>query len=364
MDMIPVTRSCMPPFEEYVEEIRPLWENRWLTNMGEKHRALEAKLGAYLGCGMNLRLFTNGHTALEAMLRAFAFPEGAEVITTPYTFASTTNAIIRCGLVPVFCDVRESDLTMDPALVEPLITEKTVAILPVHVYGNIADADALGEIAQKHGLKLLFDAAHAFGVKLKTGNVGTLGDASMFSFHATKVFHTIEGGCVTFKDPALGVLLDAEKNFGLAGKKDTYETVGGNAKMNEFAAAMGLCNLRHLDEQIASRKKAAARYRELLAGKPGVMLISCRTDAESNEIYFPILLPSEAERDALAEKLLAANVMARKYFYPATNEMPRVAERFDAGYTPVAASAARRVLTLPLYPELTTEQVEYICGLI
>lgn len=364
MDMIPVTRSCMPPFEEYVEEIRSLWDNRWLTNMGEKHRALEEKLGAYLDCGTNLRLFTTGHSALEAMLRAFRFPAGAEVITTPYTFASTTNAIVRCGLVPVFCDVRESDLTMDPALVEPLITEKTVAILPVHVYGNIADADALGAVAKKHGLKLLFDAAHAFGAKLENGNVGTLGDASMFSFHATKVFHTIEGGCVTFKDPALGPLLDAEKNFGLAGKKDTYESVGGNAKMNEFAAAMGLCNLRHLDEQIALRKKAAARYRERLSGKPGITLISCRADVDSNEIYFPMLLESEAERDALADKLLENGVMARKYFYPATNEMPCIAERFASGTTPVAASAARRVLTLPLYPDLTLEQVDTICGLI
>ena len=252
---INVTRSSMPGFEEYCEEIRALWDSRWLTNMGSKHQQLEKDLKAYLNVP-NVTLYTNGHLALEMILAAFAFPKGAEVITTPFTFASTTHAIVRSGLTPVFCDVNPVDYTMDAAKIESHITEKTAAILPVHVYGNLCDVDAIADIAKKHNLKVIYDAAHAFGVTRDGVSAANFGDASMFSFHATKVFHTIEGGAVTYQDERLQKPLNEWKNFGIR-DAETVAYPGGNAKMNEFAAAMGICNLRHLDGEIAKRKMAA-----------------------------------------------------------------------------------------------------------
>lgn len=361
---IPVTRSAMPSFEEYVEEIRPLWDSRWLTNMGAKHRELEAKLCDLLD-SPHVSLFTNGHLALECALRALQLPEGSEVITTPFTFASTTNAIVRCGLTPVFCDVKASDCTMDPEKVEALITERTSAILPVHVYGNLCDVDALQQIATKHGLKLVYDAAHAFGARYHGKSIASYGDISMFSFHATKVFHTIEGGCVCYHDEALRRRLDGEKNFGLMGIADTYESVGGNAKMNEFQAAMGICNLRGLSEAIAARKCVVERYRMHLEGVKGIRLLDIQPDVESNYAYFPVIFDGYyMDRDAVMDKLAENNIFSRKYFYPPTNEMQSLAGRFDPGYTPIAAHLSERVLTMPLYPELALEDVDRICGII
>ena len=248
-----VTRSSMPPMEEYFEEVAPLWESHWLTNMGVEHKKLEADLKERLGIN-NLALFTNGHNALECILEAMALPTGGEVITTPFTFASTTHAIVRKGLTPVFADVNPVNLTLDPESIERLITPRTCAIVPVHVYGNLCDVDVIQEIADRHGLKVIYDAAHAFGVERvnedgSSDSAAAFGDASMFSFHATKVFNTIEGGCVCFKDEDLYPLLNQWKNFGITGPEDV-EYVGGNAKMNEFCAAMGVCNLRHLDAEI------------------------------------------------------------------------------------------------------------------
>ena len=200
-EKILVTRSSMPPFEEYCEEIRKLWDSHWLTNMGVEHKKLQAELESFLGCP-HVVLFTNGHLALENVIAAMQFPRGGEVITTPFTFASTTHAIVRNGLIPVFCDVDPETYTIDPAKIEELITEKTVAILPVHVYGNLCDVDRIGAIADKHGLKVIYDAAHAFAVKYRGISAANFGDASMFSFHATKVFNTIEGGAVCFRDSA------------------------------------------------------------------------------------------------------------------------------------------------------------------
>jgi len=363
-DPIPVTRSAMPSFEEYVEEIRSLWESRWLTNMGEKHRSLEAQL-----CGLldspHVSLFSNGHLALESVLRAMKLPEGSEVITTPFTFASTTNAIIRCGLIPVFCDVRPEDCTIDAGKIESLITERTSAMLPVHVYGNLCDVDALQCIAEKHSLKLIYDAAHAFGVRYHGKSAAAYGDASMFSFHATKVFHTVEGGCVCFKDDTLARRLNGEKNFGLMGIPDTYESVGGNAKMSEFHAAMGLCNLRHLDEAISHRKSVVERYRKNLHGVEGIRLLDVQNDVESNYAYFPVIFDGyRLERDQVMEKLAKNNIFSRKYFYPPTNEMDSLKGRFDCGVTPVATYLSARVLTMPLYPELSLDDVDRICAII
>lgn len=246
-EQIPVTRSSLPPFDEYVDEIRDLWESRWLTNNGAKLRQLERELRDYLGAP-HLSLFSNGHLALEAAIQAFDVR--GEVITTPLTFASTTHAIVRSGLKPVFCDVDPNDGTIDVGMLESLVTDRTAMILPVHVYGNICDVDAIESIATRHGIPVIYDAAHAFGTTYKGVGAANFGDASMFSFHATKVFNTIEGGAVTFRDPSLRRPLDLLKNFGITGP-ETVEGVGGNAKMNEFQAAMGLCNLRHVDGEIA-----------------------------------------------------------------------------------------------------------------
>ena len=226
MSKINVTRSSMPSYEEYCEEIKELWDSHWLTNMGVKHNQLQAELEAYLGVA-HVTLYTNGHLALENALEAMNFPAGSEVITTPFTFASTTNAIARSGLIPIFCDINDKDYTIDVSKIEALITDKTVAILPVHVYGNLCDVDAIEIIAKKHSLRVIYDAAHAFGVTYKGISSACLGDASMFSFHATKVFNTIEGGALCYKDDTMVQILTALRNFGLNGEEGRY--IGGNA---------------------------------------------------------------------------------------------------------------------------------------
>ena len=246
MKSIQVTQSSMPPLEEYIEEIRDIWESYWLTNMGVKHNQLEESLVRYMNAD-NVTLFTNGHLALESAIAALEL--SGEVITTPFTFASTTHAIIRNKLEPVFCDINPIDYTIDVQKIESLITDKTAAILPVHVYGNICDVKKINEIAMKYNLKVIYDAAHAFGVTVDGVGVGNFGDMSIFSFHATKVFNTIEGGAITYKDSNLKRVLNNIKNFGITGP-DTVEYFGGNAKMSEFQAAMGLCNLRYIESEI------------------------------------------------------------------------------------------------------------------
>ena len=359
---INVTRSSMPPFEEYCEEIRDLWDSHWLTNNGQKHIALQGALSEYLHTPQ-LELFTNGHLALEALIAALSLEPG-EIITTPFSFASTTHAIVRRGFHPVFADVLP-DGTIDPQSVRRLITPETRAILPVHVYGNLCDVERIRQIADAHGLKLVYDAAHAFGERLNGTGVAAFGDLSMFSFHATKVFHTIEGGCVCFRDEAYGRLLDGEKNFGLMGGEDRYECPGGNAKMNEFQAAMGLCGLRHLDENTSLRAAVAARYRERLSGVPGIALCAPQPGVESNHAYFPVLFDGfRLDRDGVAAALAAEQVFARKYFYPATNTFACYRDTLDCGHTPNADYAAAHVLTLPLYPDLPLAEVDRICRII
>ena len=238
----------MPSFEEYMEAIKPLWESRWLTNMGANHEELAKRLCEYLKVP-NISLFVNGHMALELTLQAMDL-EG-EVITTPFTFASTTHAIVRSGLTPVFCDIDPENYTIDITKIEELITPKTCAIVPVHVYGNVCDLDAIDDIAKKHGLKVIYDAAHAFAVEYKGKGIGDFGDASMFSFHATKVFHTIEGGAIATSDKELMDRLWMLKDFGIR-DEEVVDGIGANAKMNEFCAVMGLCNLDHIDSEIRS----------------------------------------------------------------------------------------------------------------
>ena len=361
-DIINVTRSSMPSFEEYCQEIRPIWESRWLTNMGEKHRELQRQLEERLDIP-HVTLYVNGHLALENMIEALGLC--GEIITTPYTFASTTHAIVRCGCTPVFCDIEPDSCTMDAEKIEALITEKTVAIMPVHVYGSLCDVEAIEAIAKKHGLYVLYDAAHAFGVKKNGVDAAAFGDVSMFSFHATKVFNTIEGGALCYSDDALVQRLDDIKNFGIHGPENVLY-VGGNAKMNEFCAAMGICNLRHLDEEIAKRKIAAERYDERLSGVPGIRLRKAQHGVSSNYAYYPVFFEGyKYDRNQVFEKLAAENIIARKYFYPATNAFECYLERgVDPMATPVAKRMSECVLTLPMYAGLSVEDVDRICDII
>ncbi|MPM59504.1 dTDP-4-amino-4,6-dideoxy-D-glucose transaminase [bioreactor metagenome] len=361
METIQVTRSSMPTFEEYTEEIKELWESHWLTNMGTKHKQLEKNLSEYLD-NPNITLYTNGHLALEGAIAALNL--SGEVITTPFTFASTTHAIVRNGAKPVFCDINADDYTMDASKIESLITDETTAIIPVHVYGNICDFAEIERIAQKYDLKVIYDAAHAFGVTVDGMSVANFGDASMFSFHATKVFNTIEGGAVTFQDPALRKTLNDLKNFGITGP-ETTEYIGGNAKMNEFQAAMGICNLRHIETEIMRRKAVVERYVERLRDVPGIKIVGPQPGIKSNYAYFPVLFDGYAlNRDEVAEKLKAGNIIARKYFYPLTSTFECYEGRFNQEATPVAKYVSERVLTLPLYADLALEDVDRICDII
>lgn len=358
---IQVTSSSMPTLDEYIEEIKDLWESKWLTNNGAKHARLERELADYLNTP-NIALFTNGHLALEYIIEVFQLK--GEVITTPFTFASTTHAIVRSGLTPVFADINPTDFTMQTDSLESLITEKTSAIMPVHVYGNICDVKEIERIAKKYKLKVIYDAAHAFGVTVNGESVANFGDASMFSFHATKVFNTIEGGALAFKDPNLKQAIEAYKNFGITGP-ETVEYIGGNAKMNEFQAAMGLCNLRTVDQEIEKRKLVYERYLENLSEVEGIMLPSIPKDVISNFSYFPVLFDSEKiSRDEIHQELMKHNIYTRKYFYPLTNQLECYRSKFTPNHTPVAQNIAQRILTLPLYAELQLDAVDKICTLI
>ena len=360
---INVTRSSMPGYEEYCEEIKELWDSRWLTNMGAKHKQFESELKSYLNTPC-ANLFTNGHLALEAIIQAMGLK--GEIITTPFTFASTTHAIVRARCTPVFCDIDPQTYTMDPAKIEALITDKTVAIMPVHVYGNLCDVDAIDAIAKKHGLKVIYDAAHAFGVVKNGVSSANFGDASMFSFHATKVFHSIEGGCVTYSDESLTQKLNNCKNFGITGP-ESVEYAGGNAKMNEFCAAMGICNLRHLEDEIAKRKAVSERYFERLSNVPGITLNPCAPGVKANYAYFPVVFEGyKYSRDEIFDRLAAEGIVARKYFYPLTNsfECYQGLPGFDVKDTPIAERIASQVLTLPMYADLSLEDVNRICSVI
>ena len=317
----------------------------------------------FLGCE-EIALFTNGHLALENVIEAFRLH--GEIITTPFTFASTTHAIVRCGCTPVFCDIDPKTYTLDPEKLEALITEKTVAILPVHVYGNLCDVDRIGAIAARHGLPVIYDAAHSFGVFRNGVSSACFGDAAMFSFHATKVFNTIEGGAVCCRSAEIQRRLCDLKNFGIH-DEETVAYVGGNAKMNEFQAAMGLCNLRHLNGEIEKRKAVVEHYRSRLSNIPGIRLCAEQEGVKSNYAYFPVVFDGyKYTRDDVFGMLSEQGITARKYFYPLTNDFECYQDYPTAGTekTPVAKYIADRVLTLPLYADLSIEDVDRICDTI
>ena len=358
-----VTRSSMPSMDEYIEEIRDIWESHWLTNMGPAHKNLQIELQKYMGVE-NVELLTNGHMALELSLQAMNLQ--GEVITTPFTFASTTHAIVRNGLEPVFCDIDPVTYTIDVTKLERLITDRTCAIVPVHVYGNVCNIEEIERLAHKYELKVLYDAAHTFGETYKGQGIGRFGDVSCFSFHATKVFNTIEGGAVCYKDLEIGRKLYELKNFGIHGPEEV-DAVGANAKMNEFCAAMGMCNLRHIDEEIEKRKKVVERYRERLENTEGLQLNVVQPEVESNYAYFPVVFNEKifgSSRNEVFDALDNNGIGARKYFYPLTNTFGCFHRKYNVDETPVARYVAKRVLTLPLYADLAIEDVDRICDII
>ena len=363
--IINVTKSSMPPFEEYIEELRPVWESRWLSNRGNASKKFEEDLKKYLDVEQ-VYCFANGHVALEVAINGLFLPKGGEVITTPYTHISTTHSIIRNGLTPVFVDVETENLTINSKLIEKNITSKTVAIVATHVYGFPCDVEEISKIAEKHNLYVIYDAAHSFGVKYKDKGIGNFGDISMFSTHATKVFHTIEGGLVTYKNKDNDKFRPMRKivNFGFTSQEDiTY--IGTNARMNEFEAVMGIVNLRHIDEEIAKRQAVTERYWEHLEGIKGIKVLKPNKDTQWNYAYFPVLFDGYAlNRDQIKEKLAENDIFARKYFYPITNEAACYDGIYENADVPIAKYASDHVLTLPLYADLSLEDVDRICKVI
>lgn len=358
-----VTRSSMPELSEFIEELKPVWDSRWLSNRGAASLKFEEMLKQFLEVEQ-VYCFANGHLALEVAINGL-FLKG-EVITTPYTHVSTTHSIVRNGLTPVFVDVEEQTYTINPDLIEKAITEKTVAIVATHVYGFPCDVDAIEEIAKRHGLYVIYDAAHAFGVKYKGIGIGNYGDLSMFSTHATKVFHTIEGGLVTYKNKDDDKLSAMRKivNFGFSSPED-IDYIGTNARMNEFEAVMGICNLRHIEEEIQKRRLAGERYWERLEGVPGIQLPKPGLDTVWNYAYFPVIFDGyKMNRDQVQAELAKEDIYARKYFYPITNEAACYAEKYGEIDMPVAKHASECVLTLPMYADLAIEDVDRICDVI
>ena len=354
----------MPPFKKYVRHLYDLWENRHLTNQGEKHDELQQKLATELGVS-HVSLTANGHLALELALKALGCT--GEVITTPFTFASTTQAIINCGCTPIFCDIDPSTWTIDASKIESLITPKTSAILAVHVFGRVCDVEQIEAIAEKHNLRVIYDGAHAYKVKVNGEPISQFGDCTMFSLHATKLFHAVEGGALATNDAVLTKQFEKLRNFGIE-DEETILQGGCNAKMSEFHAAMGLFNVEYVDGWIAERKELYEYYTLQLKDVEGVTIPPLQQYVTSNYSYFPILL--DMDRDGLIAHLKDNRIMARKYFYPLTSQIVNVGDDGTKNclaenyVTPVAASVAEHVLCLPLYADLTTQQVDRICSCI
>lgn len=363
MNKILVTQSSMPSIDEYTNEIKDIWESKWLTNSGAKHQKLQEELCKYLGIN-NVSLFCNGHLALLTALNVLNLK--GEVITTPFTFASTTHAIVQAGLKPVFCDIDPDTYTIDSKKIEALITPRTSAIVGVHVYGNPCNVMEIDKIAKKYNLKVIYDAAHAFGVELDGKGIGNFGDISMFSFHATKVFNTIEGGGLTYNNSTLSDRINSFKNFGIT-SPETVEECGINAKMNEFCAAMGLCNIRHVDTEIAKRKTVYDRYVYNLKNIDGIKLISFAQNVKPNYAYFPVIFDKTKfgkSRDEVMQLLADNNIFSRKYFYPLINDFDCYKDEYDSNDTPIAKEISQNVLTLPMYADLSMEDVDRICKII
>lgn len=356
-----VTRPKLPECDKYISYVKDIWNNNWVTNNGPLHNKLKKEMESYLKV-KNVELFTNGHLALEVALKSLKL--NGEVITTPFTFISTTNAIINSGLKPIFCDINEEDYNIDVNKIEDLITKDTCAIVAVHVFGNPCNVSAIEKIAEKYNLKVIYDAAHAFGVRLNEKGIGEYGDISMFSLHATKVYNTIEGGALTYNNSEFNNKFKMLKNFGMCPITGEILESGINAKMNEFQAAMGLCNLESIDENILERKRIYNCYYNNLKDIRGFKLINISNEYYYNYAYFPLVLTEECKisRDNLIKALEKYNVYARKYFYPACNEVDYLIK--SSTPTPVASKISKSIMTLPMYVGLSTESVEQICNII
>jgi dTDP-4-amino-4,6-dideoxygalactose transaminase len=361
--MITVTKSDLPPLQKYVGYLEKIWASRWLTNDGEFLQLLQRKLEEYLRV-KNLLLVANGTLALHLALKALGLK--GEVITTPFTFSATTNVILWEGLTPVFADVDPETFNIDPKEVESKITQKTSAILATHVYGNPCPVDDLKKIANKYDLKLIYDAAHAFGVEYKNRSVLNWGDISTLSFHATKVFNTIEGGAIVVRNRELLEKSKLLRNHGIRSEEEVV-LPGTNAKMNEFQAAMGLCNLDTIDEKIRLRRRLYERYREQLDGTKGVKFQKI-VASKYNYIYMPVCFENIETRDRIYSELIRNGIKPRKYFFPLTvdfdyfkKQRVNLVEKYGLRE---AADIANRVLCLPLYPDLETAAVDNIASIV
>lgn len=359
--MINVTRTDLPALDRFIVRLKKIWENNWVTNDGELVRELEASLCSYLGVGQ-IALVSNGTQALHLAVKALRLR--GSVITTPFTFAATTNVLVWEGLEPVFADINAGTLCIDPGDVRRKVREDTSAILGVHVFGNPCDIESLASIAREFGLALVFDAAHAFGVEHGGRSVYQYGDVSTASFHATKVYNTIEGGALFSPHPDVIRAAKNLRNHGIA-SEESVVLPGTNAKMSEVHAAAGLCNLEVIDEKIFARRILCETYRERLSGIEGLAFQKV-TSSKHNYAYMPVLFRDRAVRDRVSTALLQSGVKARKYFYPLASEFSYMSGRrgCDPTETPNAMDAAARILCLPLYPSLTEAELDMIVRVV
>ena len=359
-----VTQPHLPPLEEFIPYLEKIWANKILTNGGPFHQQLEQALCDYLGV-KHLALFTNGTIALVTALQALRI--SGEVITTPYSFVATAHSLLWNGIKPVFVDIDPRTLNLDPAKIEAAITPQTTAIMPVHCYGNPCDVEAIQKIADNYNLKVIYDAAHAFGVQDAGGSVLRHGDLSVLSFHATKVFNTFEGGAIICPDAKTKQRIDHLKNFGIV-DETTVVASGINGKMSEINAAFGMLQLQHINEALAKRQSVDAAYREALKGVAGISCLPRSAGTVANYSYFPILVEANypLSRDELYQKLRDNNVYARRYFYPLITDFPMYRGMLSAQQTnlPIATIAAQKIICLPIYPDIPMRVVNEICGFV
>ena len=354
MRLINVTKSSLPSFNKYKKLIKSIWKTNQLTNFGPLHNLLEHNLKTYLGVE-NVYLVSNGHLAIEIALEVLELK--GEIITTPFTFVSTTNAIIRSGLVPVFCDINVENFTIDVKKIEPLINENTSAILAVHVYGNICDIDEISKLAKKYNLKVIYDAAHSFGISYNQKSVMTYGDITITSFHAAKIYNTAEGGAIFINNENLNIPIYELINFGIF-KNGGINYPGLNAKMSEFGAALGLLNLETVDLEIANRKRVANSYDRHLSDLNGILIPSFQSN--TNYSYYTILIDNNKfSRDELLDELKRNKIMARKYFWPLTSNLD-YCSKYPRGLLINAEFVSKSVIALPMYGKLSSKEVKMI----
>lgn len=364
-DTIFVTRPSLPSLEEFIPLLEKIWESKILTNNGPFHQELEQQLCKYLGVKY-LSLFSNGMLALITAIQALKI--SGEVITTPYSFVATTHALWWNNIKPVFADIDDKTFNIDPDKIEAAITTKTTGILPVHVYGNPCNVKKIQEIADRYNLKIIYDAAHAFGVRIDGTSIADFGDLSILSFHATKVFNTFEGGAIICKDEKTKLYIDQLKNFGIT-DETTVVSPGINAKMNEFQAALGLLQLKHVDEDISKRQLVTEIYRTALKNVNGITCLSDLPNVDHNYAYFPILIDENKfgrERNAVYSELRKQDIFCRRYFYPLISQFPtyKGLESALTGKLPIAERITEEILCLPIYPDLENSTINSICNII